>query len=151
VKGLLVVEDMSRSMVAGSTRLSPRYQPAQHGVLASLEIMVATELLRCTPKWWSGAMVWISREDSLPGGYDAHLLCIDSHPCHATASNRLWERIFRLTAFVENNSQPPYTDILLAVQWTAPRTWTWDSRYWRQGCQSPALSSAPDPSQEISR
>src|SRR6185503_2157563 len=96
--GFLRVEDISRSIVCGYRRMSSRYEAGCHGVLISLELMVATELLRCTPKFWSGAMVWISREESLPGGYDAHLLSVDGHPCHASISNRLWERTFALMA-----------------------------------------------------
>jgi hypothetical protein len=136
----LVITDLSRNMVAGVSRYSAAHP--EHATRRSLEMLVAMEMLRAAPRFWSGATAWITRDDDLPGRYAVGIICNDGFPSRASATTRLYERVFRLMSFIEVTHGSDYTDALVATTWVAPRTWQYDSRYWKRSSGLPRASRA---------
>jgi hypothetical protein len=123
---------MSRRLAAGVNRMIDTLVHEEHVTRDHLEMLVAIELLRATPRFWSGAMLWISANDFDGDGYLLTILCNDGYPAHANVTNRLFERSCNLMVFMEEHYGDHYTDVLVGAAWVSPRTWQYETRCWRR-------------------
>ena len=136
-RGCLIVQDISQNLVAGwkGLRRRSRYQRDRDAI----EYLIAVELLRAAPRFWSGAILSVRRDSAALGACEAEILCLDGYPAHASVTDRLWERIFRLMALLEV-SGPPTSNVLIGVYWDGPRTWSYEGRYFQHPKHMPADS-----------
>ena len=122
-----LVRDLTRDRVASIERLEHRPLQAWHRDAS--EYLIAIELLRITPRFWSAAVLSISLAPDEYGGCDAEILCPDGFPAHASVTTTLWQRVLRLARFVETNGPAQTTNVLIGIAWQSPRAWVYDSRY----------------------
>ena len=120
--GLIRVDDICRDLVAGVHSLGD-----DEG-LQALELDVARELLRATPRFWSGAAVYMDFL-AFTDLVDTRIVSRDPVPAHATPTNRLEEALTRLYTTIENGAQRPLAMAIIGVEWTSPKTWIYEARY----------------------
>lgn len=123
--GLVRIEDISRDLVTGTSSVRAT-SPSTTGQRHQFELVVATELLRSTPRFWSGAAVVLTC-----AGDVAHVLVVsrDRIPSWASPTNRLCAALDALVACISAEESRPLRQVILGVAWLSPRTWVHDARY----------------------
>lgn len=122
-----LVRDLHRDSVATVERVCQKDLPSQHR--DAIEHLIAVELLRITPRFWSGAVLSVSFACNEFDHCDATILCLDGFPAYASVSAKLRERIHRLAGFVEIHGPPLTTNVLIGIAWHSSRTWIYTSKY----------------------
>jgi hypothetical protein len=127
--GYIRIEDICRNRITGLHSLrsgvgEPPVSPAQ----TELEMGVAIELLRATPRFWNAAGLWVAASEQTPG-YVIRIINLQGFPTHATATSRLRLSIARLFETMESVRGVAWRGLILHVSWSAPRVWAYEVGY----------------------
>jgi hypothetical protein len=142
--GYIRIEDISRGRIVGLHSLrSDGEAIAVSSEQLELELLVAVELLRATPKFWNVVALWVAAlPDDVPGGYTIRITTLDGFPVRASVTSRLRAAIARLFETMETRNGGGWSGLVLQTAWTSPRTWAYDVAYEYQGLLPKIIDSS---------
>lgn len=107
-----------------------------------LELLLAVELLRATPKFWNAVTLWVAvSPDEVPGGYTIRITTLDGFPVRGSVTRRLRAAVARLFEAMETRNGVEWSGMLLHTAWTSPRTWAYEASYDYEGLVAGVIDS----------